>query len=390
MVRLAIATVLFASSALAATHDLSKGLDLTAAARMDLRYDDNALLGRRGQFLDAPGAPLGREDDVAAVQAVELEIARRLWRSSRLVLGSRFELARLRQTDELAGYDAGANLGFEQRFGPGAEIAPTVGLLYHREEPQWSHRTLEPGLRARYTLPSGLLAELRYRFTRQDFAGSADGTAEPKNSYANVDFRGHRAEIDLRQWFLHWLRLNIVGDFQAAEYAGNLNTNLADYAGLEAGTERSDVGAGATGAAAVLPWETLLLSVGSRYEVNRSNSDAFTFWAVHGLASALWTLHRGHALYADLDYGRYEFPDEQFDRRFTNTRLDLRRDVSAVYRFEPIEPLRVEIALRRIDNVSNDCAAFDPRRDAFGLPVYSRSYSCYGRTRVEASVRWEF
>ncbi|MEK6608778.1 MAG: hypothetical protein AABZ30_14050 [Myxococcota bacterium] len=390
MVRLAITTALFASGASAATHDLSGGLDLTAAARVGVLYDDNALLGRRGQFLDAPGAPRGREDDVAAVQAVELDLGRRLRRSSRVTLGSRFELAQLRQTDELAGYDVATSLGLEQRFGPGVELAPVFGLLYHREEPQWSHRTLEPGLRARYTFPSGLMAELRYRFTRQDFARAADGTAEPKNSYANVDFRGHRAEIDLRQWFLHWLRLNIASDFQAAEYAGNLNTNLADYAGLDAGTERKDVGAGATGAVAIVPWAPLLFSVGSRYEVNRSNSDAFTFGAIHGLASALWTLHRGHALYADLDYGRYAFPDEQFDRRFTNTRLDWRRDVSAVYRFEPIEPLRAEVAIRRIDSVSNDCAAFDPRRDAFGLPVYSRSYSCYGRTRVEASVRWEF
>jgi hypothetical protein len=49
----------------------------------------------------------------------------------------------------------------------------------------------------------------------------------------------------------------------------------------------------------------------------------------------------------------------------------------------------MELAYLGIGSASNDCTAFSPERDELGLPVYSRSYSCFAQNRAELTVTYE-
>ncbi|MBI4509527.1 MAG: hypothetical protein HY698_07805 [Deltaproteobacteria bacterium] len=392
-VRLALAALGFHAGmtrALGAEHDLPGGLGLATSGTLSLTYDDNALLGRRGQFLDSPAQGENRRKELATRQAIDIEVARSLGVDTRASLTGRFDFAKIRSSDELAGWDASSGASIDIGLPSRTRLFPQVNVVYHREQPEWTFRTIEPAVRAVRTLESGLLMDVVYRYSIQDFARRGNGIPERKNSYGNVDFRGHRATLDLRQWLGRRLRLNVRGEAWTATYGGHISATLADYAGLSEGQERADRGGGVLGEVLHAPRSWLLLSAGVRYDRNDSNGNAFTFWDVRAIGSALLSLRERHSLFAQLDYGRYDFPNEHFDRRYANTRVDFRREVVALYRFAATERFKLEAVFRRIDAISSDCSSFNPLRDASGLPVYSRSYSCYGRTRMETSARWEF
>lgn len=384
----AFATLHAASAATAAPHELTRDIDLSAAAWLAFAYDDNPLLGRRGQFLNAAITKGSRQVDLAALQAVDAQVGWRVASADRASVRGRYELAELRTTEELQGYDAMVVAAYDKSLSPGARVTPSVRGIYHQEQPDWSFRAVEPRVSATYVYDSGLMAELRYTYTREQFGVSPDHPL--KNSYANIDFCGHDVELDHRQWFGRRVRGRLLQDLWTGGYAGNLSANLADYAGLRQGERRRDAGAGATAEIGFAPARAVFFTVGGRYEVNASNSDAFRYHAAHALASVLVVVRRDHTVFAQIDAGRYAYPDERFDRRFVDTRRDQRWDASLVYRFDAAERLRFELSALHIEGASNDCIYFSPERDAVGLPVYSRSYSCYARTRVEASARWEF
>lgn len=390
VVRLAaLVWLLRESGAVAGELELPGGVRLVLGTRFALAYDDNALLGRRGQFLSSIGGR-GAQSDVATLLGVDLNASRALGEHDRLDFAGRFQANELREIQALAGYDAVARATLDHALDRRAHLVPEIKIVYHTESDDWTYRLVEPALRASYAFRSGPIVELRYHFIAQDFAHYASGQAQLKNSYANIDVRSHVVELDARLWHSSRLRTNVIADFMASDYGGNLNKNLADYAELTTGTSRVDRGAGVTAALLFSPEWPLVVSLGARAEVNWSNSPAFTFWAAHGLGEVLWKLWGRHALYVQLDVARYDLWREHFDRRYTNTRIDFRSDVAAVYRYQATEDLRFEIAYRRQDALSNDCLDFDPQRDELGLPVYSRSYSCYRRDRLEISMRCEF
>lgn len=374
-----------AASGGAAGHRLPGEVSLFAAVGAGVSYDDNALLGRRGQFLDSQVAGRtggGREADVATRQLVMLGLARRFGRRDEVSLEARAELSRLRTVSELRGYDVSSNVAYSWAPVDHVRIEPSGRVIYHREQAEWSYRSVRPRMSAGWLLASGLAAESTYQFTRQQFARLAAGEPQLKQSYANIDARSHAASLGLRRWFGPRVRPDLVAGFEAASYDGNLNGNLADYAGLAPGTERRDLGGGVTAAVLVLPARRLILAPGGRVEVNVSNSNPYSFRAAHALAGALWEPWDGHALYAQVDLSRFDFPHERFDRRYLNTRIDYRRDIKIAYRYQATDGLRAELLYGRMDSTSNDCMDFDPRRDELGLPVFSRSYSCFDQNRV--------
>lgn len=383
------ALTLFCRAAVfAAERELTRELALTLGAELTTTYDDNALLGRRGQFLDsASGA---QKTDVAGLLSLDLNANARVAKRHRVTLASWFTGGWLRQTEKLAGFDFAAAVGFETTLAPGAEIVPELRFANHGESTDWTYRIFQPGLRARFTFRSGLMLLLRYQYSTQEFAKFESGAAAAKTSYGNIDLKSHVIELDLRIWQGRKVRWNLALDFQALEFAGNLALNLSDYAHLQPGKIRADQGIGATLALALVPSARWFISLGSRGEWNQSNSSAFTFRAAHALAEARWTFVDRHSFYAQADVGWYDFYLERFDTRFTNTRSDARAGLTAAYRFQVTTDLRVELVYRRQSASSNDCEAFDPERDDQGLPVYSRSYSCFARNRGEVSVRYEF
>lgn len=358
------------------------GFDVTAGARLAVSYDDGPLVGRRGQFLGAV-ASSEEQRDFAVVPRLDLSLGRRLGWGNSVTAEARIERPVYRTIEDLTALDATLRLTVDEHLGE-LKLSPGLGLRFHGELPEWSYRIVEPALAASYTFDFGLMAAVSYRFTAQRFARTAGGNAQPRNSYANIDFQGHVAELDLRLWPLQGLRLRLVTDVHSTWYGNNTSTTLADYVDLSPGSPRMDRGGGATVEVLVAPFAALLVSAGARREIAGSNSDAFRFDALHGLGTAFLTLGGRHSLYAAVDYGRYDFPDARFDRRYDNTRQDFRREVRLAYTFELSETARAQVSFRRDDAVSNDCADFDPERDANGLPVYSKSYSCYGRTRAEA------
>ncbi|MBI2388555.1 MAG: hypothetical protein HYV09_02965 [Deltaproteobacteria bacterium] len=362
--------------------DLKVGVKLTAA------YDDNPLLGRRGQFL---GSLLGAKTppDYAALPSTDARLDVRLGGHDRLRATGKYELARLRTTKELVGWDATAGVAYEKSFARADKLTPSVTFVHHREQPEWSFRAFETKVVGVYTLGGGVIVEGRWRWNTQSFGRYEGGRAPAKNSYANIDSRGHHFELELRHWASRRVRLRALHEVSTTAYDGNLSVTLADYAGLSAGVERHDIGSSSTVEIMAAPVHDLVLTFGARYEVNDSNSPAFLYRAVHALGTALVALGEGHAVYAQVGAGRYTFPENRFDRRYSNTRQDFRSDVALVYRWDASEHLRIELAVRRVDATSNDCASFSPERDPSGLPVYSRSYSCYARTRAEMSARWE-
>ncbi len=369
-------------------------LHMTGTAEMGFSYDDNPLLGRRGQFLDSPqgGSRGGGETDIALRNAVELDVFRRLGGvGDRISATGRFELARLRTEDQLRGYSAAGSVAYRVTIGETGSLEPDVRLVYQRDQPEWSYRAVQPGLAAGYSFDCGLLTRLRYRFTTQEYAKFKNGRPEPKNSYGNIDVDSHFADLELKLWHTQWLRSQLTFDVQAARYDGNLNTNLADYAGLEPGTARKDIGAGVTAAVLVAPvLHGLLVSPGLRLEMNDSNSDSFTYRAGHLLLNALWNVAERHRFFVRWDYSTYDFPDAVFDRRFSNTRRDFRQEITASYRFAATDAITAELVYRRAESTSNDCAAFDPQRDEFGLPVFSRSFSCFEQNRVGLTLKYAF
>lgn len=392
-VPLAVAAVAAACSsrpAAATKLELPGGASLRATTEAAVSYDDNALLGRRGQFVGSAAGPAGggRRADLAFRPSVEVELVRRFAAHDELTLAGYGSLTMLRTSPELRGYRLASSASYSKALGTSGRLAPSARLIYHREQDEWTFRSVEPQVSGRYLADFGLAAELTYRFTLRQFARYQSGTPQPKNSYGNVDAQSHVVEVDLRMWHGSHLRPSIAADIQATRYSGNLTANLEEYSGLPQGSQRSDLGGGVTASLLVLPLPELLLTPAVRYEDNRSNSTPFAYWAALAMLSVLWEPWPGHALYAEIDIGRFDFPKERFDRRYSNTRLDFRRDLKAAYRFGGRVGLGAELALYHLASVSNDCSAFSPLRDELGLPVYSRSYSCFDQNRAELVLRY--
>lgn len=367
--------------------DFPWGFDVRTAGSVGFTYDDNAMLGRQGQFLSSGGRS-GRETGISVPRVgLELEIGRDLDEGDRFSLGSRVELGLAHTVEELAGYDFTAAASYRKTIGPDGMIVPELRFAYRAQEAAWTNRVFQPRIRARYFFDFGLIAELRYRFTAIQFARQENGRPDPKNSYGNIDRLTHTAELDLRLWLHPMVRAQIILDFQAAEYEGALADRLADYVGL-LDEDRSDVGIGFTASVLVTPLPELLLTPGVRCEANWSNSVPFNFNACRLLVNGLLRIAEQHSVTVRFEYGRYNFPDEQFDRRYVNTRVDFRRTIAVGYRVEIGDQLVLDVRYRRLDSVSNDCADFDPARDARGLPINSRSFSCFDDNRLEAVFRF--
>lgn len=338
-----------------------------------VEINDNALLGRRGQFV------LERITDVALVLHARDESAYQLDPETRLVGIAQLISYPLRTERELRNAEGLADVSVERALG-GGRLMPGLVAIYHLEdESEWSFWSLAP--RIQYELPPiyGVLATAGYRYTRQDFA-----TDLPRRTFANVDNTSHRGELNVRLWPRSNVRVGAIYTLERLEFSPDLDYSIqsvAAFVGLPQGESRRDV------TNAVQPevaWvrDGLVLGLGYRFEDSHSNSDAFTYISHRAVAIAYWEPCKGHSLFVDARYGPYGFFRFHFDPRFVDTRHDTRLDVVANYRYVVSSHLYAQARYTRVRNVSNDSVEFDP--------ITSLSFSTFAQNRIELSVLGTF
>jgi hypothetical protein len=330
--------------------------------------NDNALLGRRGQFVGQ------KVTDYANVVRLRHESGYRIAHNTRLVGIGEAVILGLRSREELRSADVLVDLSLEQGVGDTARIIPELAAVYHPEaSTDWSFWLVRPSLRAELPPLAGLLTDLRYEFSWQDFSGDA-----PRLTFGNLDNRGHRGEVRLRYWLRDDWRLAVTYRIDVFTFSGNLlwsGAPLAAFVGLPEGTERQDITNTVQPEISYVAGGSLVLTLGYRFEDSRSNSAAFTYRAHRAIGAGYWEITDRHILFAEVRYGRYDFHSFQFDSRYRNTRSDFRLDVAANYRFVLNDRFYLQARYGLLSNDSNDSIDFNPGT--------SLSFSTFSQNRFE-------
>ena len=330
--------------------------------------NDNALLGRRGQFVGE------RSTDYANVLRWRHESGYRLAPSTRLVGIGEATLLALRSQEELRSADFLVDVSLEQGIGDTARLIPELAGVYHPEASRdWGFWLVRPGLRAELPPLAGVLTDLRYEFSLQEFFGDA-----PRRTFGNLDNRGHRGEVRLRYWLGSDWRLALTYRIDVFTFSSNLlwsDPPLVAFVGLPEGTERQDFTNVVQPEVSYLAGGSLVLTLGYRFEDNRSNSPAFRYRAHRTMAVGYWEVTDRHIAFTEVRYGIYDFYSFQFDSRYRNTRSDLRLDVAANYRFVVNDSFYLQARYGLLLNDSNDSINFNPGT--------SLSFSTFSQNRFE-------
>jgi len=330
--------------------------------------NDNALLGRRGQFVGQ------KVTDYANVLRLRNESGYRLGRNTRLVGIGEATILGFRSREELRSADFLLDVSLERGIGDTARVIPELAAVYHPEaSSDWSFWLVRPALRVELPPLAGLLTDIRYEFSWQDFSGDA-----PRLTFGNLDNRGHRGEVRLRYWLRNDWRLALTYRIDVFTFSSNLlwsDPPLAAFVGLPEGTERRDITNMAQPEVSYVAGDSLVLTLGYRFEDSRSNSAAFTYRAHRVVGAGYWEITDRHIVFAEVRYGRYDFHSFQFDSRYRNTRSDLRLDVAANYRFVLNDHFYLQARYGLLSNDSNDSSDFNPGT--------SLSFSTFSQNRFE-------
>jgi len=330
--------------------------------------NDNALLGRRGQFVGQ------KVTDYANVLRLRNESGYRLGRNTRLVGIGEATILGFRSREELRSADFLLDVSLERGIGDTARVIPEIAAVYHPEaSSDWSFWLVRPALRVELPPLAGLLTDIRYEFSWQDFSGDA-----PRLTFGNLDNRGHRGEVRLRYWLRNDWRLALTYRIDVFTFSSNLlwsDPPLAAFVGLPEGTERQDFTNVVQPEVSYLAGGSLVLTLGYRFEDNRSNSPAFRYRAHRTMAVGYWEVTDRHIAFTEVRYGIYDFYSFQFDSRYRNTRSDLRLDVAANYRFVVNDSFYLQARYGLLLNDSNDSINFNPGT--------SLSFSTFSQNRFE-------
>lgn len=328
--------------------------------------DDNAFLGRRGQIIAGP------ELDVVNLVGLRHESGYRVDRGLRVVGVGSANFAVVRLQEPLRGADFLLRLSVERALGNTARVVPEVAVASHLDATvPFSFFAVRPALRAELPPLGGLLTDLRYELSSQDFTGDA-----PRLTFANLDNTSHRGEARLRHWLGDAFRLALTYRVDVFSFSSNLSPDprLAAFVGLPPDIGRVDLVNVLQPELTVL-FDTFIVTLGYRLEDNRSNSDAFTFVGHRGIASAYWEPSDSHILFGELRVGRADFYRFRFDSRYRDTRADLRLDAAASYRFVIDDHLYLQGRYSFLSNDSNDALDFNP--------ATSLSFSTFRQNRIE-------
>jgi len=354
---------------------------------LGILYDDNAALGRRGQF----GAD--QVYDVTSVLGVNSRLQTDIKKNIRFVLTGKLRSEEGRWRQYLRNTDVGLKPAFEFDFGDNMTLTPSVNFKLHRESEEiWGYLEVAPSLLFVLHTKVGLIFEASY-----DFTATSYDSDELTNTYANVDRMSHLGKLRFKIWQTQKIRWSLKLEAEHQTFDDNIEKKLADIMFVPVDLfenpsvvavpyKRKDIFLRAELEFLLLARKDFAFSLGYRFESDRSNVDPFNNWS-HGPRLALVFSRGIHQVYGEARVGFYDFYDFRFDTRFSNTRRDVKLEGFATYQITIKEVLKLGAKVTFMSNFSND-AQNDPDGVPWFDPRHSRSYSRYQGTRIELMVTY--
>lgn len=352
-------------------------------------FDNNAALGRRGQF----GADA--VVDVASVVGVQGALTTDLGSRARFLLQGKLRSEEGRWRQFLRNTEVSLRPGVEIDLTKLMTLRPEVSFKLRREvEEIWGYLEVAPSLTYLLHTTKGILLEATYEHKSTLFDSDA-----LTNTYANVDRMSHLGRLKAKIWQTQKLRWQVRTELEHQVYADNLDTKLAkimfapitEYTNpdlLAQPGKRKDLILRGELELFSLPWKGLGLAVGYRAEYDHSNLDAFRSVG-HGPRLAVIFNHGRHEAFLEGRVTMYDFYRFRFDVRYADTRKDVKLEAFAAYLVTLAKNLKLGAKVTFLRNDSNDATTFPDGSFRFD-PALSRSYSLYQGTRIEAFLSYTF
>jgi hypothetical protein len=350
-------------------------------------YDDNAALGRRGQF----GAD--QVYDVTSILGLDSRLQTDIRRKLRFVLTAKLRSEEGRWRQYLRNTDVSAKPAFELDLGDSMTLTPSLNLKLHREtEEIWGYLEAAPSLMFILYTKVGLIFEASYDFTATRYDSDA-----LTNTYANVDRFSHLAKVRFKIWQTQKIRWGVKLEAEHQTFDDNIEEKLAHimFAPIEQFEnpdlevdpyKRKDLFLRAELELLMVARKDFAFALGYRFEWDMSNLDPFNSRS-HGPRLALVFSRGIHQVYGEARVSFYDFYDFRYDTRFSNTRKDIKLEGFATYQVTFADVLKLGVKVTFLQNLSNDA-----QKDEDGVPYFdprhSRSYSRYRGTRIELMLTY--
>ncbi len=365
--------------------------DVSTELTLGALFDNNAALGRRGQF----GADA--VVDVTSVVGARTDLVTTLGKRARFTLFGKLRSEEGRWRQYLRNTELTLKPGFDIDLTKMMTLRPELSFKLHREvEEIWGYLEVKPGLTYTLHTKRGVILEAGYNFTASIYDSHA-----LTNTYANVDKLAHLGTLALKIWQTQFVRWQIKGEVEHQTYDHNLDFKLARimFAPIEeyndpdvdervVPRDRKDLIARGELEFLTVPWKFFGLAVGYRFEFDNSNLDAFQSISHGPRLAAVFRMGR-HEAFLEGRVTFYDFYRFRFDVRYQDTRKDMKTELFAAYQFAITKSLKIGLKATFLRNDSNDAATFPDGTYRFN-PDLSRSYSLYQGTRIEAylTYRW--
>jgi len=350
-------------------------------------YDDNAALGRRGQF----GAD--QVYDVTSILGVDSRLQTDILKRLRFVLTGKVRSEEGRWRQYLRNTDVSVKPAFEIDLGDTMTLTPSVNLKLHRETQEvWGYLEAAPSLAFILYTKVGLVFEASYDYTNTSYDSDI-----LTNTYANTDRESHLAKVRFKVWQNQKIRWGVKVEAEHQIFDDNIEQKLAhimfapieDFENPDLEVDpykRRDIFLRADLEFLMVARKDFAFALSYRLEWDKSNLDPFNSWS-HGPRLALVFSRGIHQVYGEARVSFYDFYDFRYDTRFSDTREDIKLEGFATYQVTFMDVLKVGAKVTFLSNLSNDA-----QKDADGVPYFdprhSRSYSRYQGTRIELMVTY--
>lgn len=350
-------------------------------------YDDNAALGRRGQF----GAD--QVYDVTSILGIDSRLQTDIRKTLRFVLTAKLRSEEGRWRQYLRNTDVSVKPALEVDLGDNMTLTPSVSLKLHRESEEiWGYLEAAPSLLFILYTKVGLVFEASY-----DFMATSYDSDALTNTYANTDRFSHLAKVRFKVWQTQKIRWGVKVEAEHQTFDDNIEEKLAhimfapidDFEDPDLEVDpykRKDLFLRADLEFLMVARKDFAFALSYRFEWDKSNLDPFNSWS-HGPRLALVFSRGIHQIYGEARVSFYDFFDFRYDTRFADTRRDIKLEGFATYQVTFMDVLKVGAKVTFLSNFSNDS-----QKDEAGVPYFdprhSRSYSRYQGTRIELMVTY--
>jgi hypothetical protein len=228
-----------------------------------------------------------------------------------------------------------------------------------------------------YMFESGITIETQYLFRNRDFTGDNNNVT----GYSVIGSNQNTIKFRAKKWLSQYFRAGIEYIYSAERFQSTPSTYLNAISGLSAKGKRQDTYFAIQPEITTLLFDRMiLLNVGYQIESNSSNSLYYNYEGFKGLADVVIDLHEDHSFSAEFTYGAYQYPDRQFDKRFTNPKEDFRTTFFLTYNWDVFDFLTWKLTYNYMENDSND--------SPFYKQSYSLTYSSFKQSIVGTSFQF--